>query len=210
MNLEQRNQDIKEFFTKKINDYDKVHLTMMDTKNVLNSSLDKNTKKILDLGVGTGLELISLFQEFKEIEVTAIDITEAMLDELKKRDFANRIKIICGDFFKVDFGTDYDAVISTSALHHFSKEDKTILYKKIYDCLKKGGQFINSDRFVDTYEEEQKMMLELIENKNNSPHIDTPLWIKTEEEILTTIGFHNIEFIDSTTDSNYKLLKTRK
>ena len=55
MNLEQRNKEIKEFFTKKINDYDKVHLTMMDTKNVLTSSLDKNTKKILDLGVGTGL-----------------------------------------------------------------------------------------------------------------------------------------------------------
>ena len=88
----------------------------------------------------------------------AIDITENMLDILKTREFSNNIEMICEDFFKVDFGQEkFDAVISSAALHHFSKEEKEILYKKIYDSLKDGGQFINSDKFAKDEEEEKKI-----------------------------------------------------
>lgn len=210
MNLEKRNKSMEEFFTRKIDSYEEVHLQLMETKNVVTESLDKETKKVLDLGAGTGLELIPLFERFKDIDVTAIDITKSMLEELKKKPFGNKVKTICEDFFKADFGQNYDAVISTSALHHFTKEDKLKLYQKIYDCLNYGGQFINSDCFVNTIEEEQEAMLEFIENPHNKPHIDTPLCIQNEKEILKRVGFKNIEFVDSTTNNRYKLLKARK
>lgn len=115
---------------------------------MLAESLDTNTKKVLDLGAGTGLELIHLFELFPNADVTVIDITENMLEELNKRSFANHVETICGDFFEVDFGNKYDAVISTSALHHFKEEEKIILYKKILDCLKRNGQFINCDKIA--------------------------------------------------------------
>lgn len=113
MNLYDRNQKQRSFFNEKIDTYDEVHLTYMETKKMLAESLDTNTKKVLDLGAGTGLELIHLFELFPNADVTVIDITENMLEELNKRSFANHVKTICGDFFEVDFGNEYDAVIST-------------------------------------------------------------------------------------------------
>ena len=128
MNLKERNNNIRNFFNEKINDYDNVHAQFMNTKAMITNSLKKDTKKVLDLGVGTGLELFSLFERFPDAEVTAIDITENMLEELKKREFSDKVKTICGDFFEVYFGTNYDAVISSAALHHFLKQDKIKLY----------------------------------------------------------------------------------
>lgn len=141
MDLYERNQKQRIFFNEKIASYDQVHEIYMETKKSLTDYLDKNITKILDLGAGIGFELIHLFEVYPNASVTVIDISENMLKELSKRDFANRVTMICGDFFEKDFGNNYDAVISTSALHHFKPEEKLILYKKIFDCLKSGGLF---------------------------------------------------------------------
>lgn len=209
MDLKERNNNIRDFFNDKIKEYDNVHSQFMDTKAMITNSLNNDIKKVLDLGVGTGLELVSLFKRFPNAEVTAIDITENMLEELKKREFSSKVKTICGDFFEVDFGDSYDAVISSAALHHFFKEDKIRLYQKIYKALKEGGQFINSDRFVLTEKEERSMMDLFHKNQNNKIHIDTPLSIETEKEILEKVGFKNIEFQD-TDKIDYKLMTASK
>lgn len=209
MNLYDRNQKQRSFFNEKIDTYDEVHLTYMETKKMLAESLETNTKKVLDLGAGTGLELIHLFELFPNADVTVIDITENMLEELNKRSFANHVKTICGDFFEVDFGNEYDAVISTSALHHFKEEEKIILYKKILDCLKRNGQFINCDKIALSQEIQDKQLYELETNIENHKHIDTPLTIENERKILSIVGFDQI----STTNvdkEDYCLIKARK
>ena len=132
MDLYERNQKQRIFFNEKIASYDQVHEIYMETKKSLTDYLDKNITKILDLGAGIGFELIHLFEIYPNASVTVIDISENMLKELSKRDFANCVTMICGDFFEKDFGNNYDAVISTSALHHFKPE---------FDCLKSGGLF---------------------------------------------------------------------
>ena len=81
-----------------------------------------------------------------------------MLNQLKKRPFGDKVKIIKGDFFEVDFEGPYDAVISTSALHHFPKNEKIKLYKKIWESLKSNGVFVNSDKIASSIEEEQKLL----------------------------------------------------
>ena len=63
MTLEERNQKVRTFFNGKIDTYDDVHSEYMKTKVLLAENLDKGAKKILDLGGGTGLELIHLFQQ---------------------------------------------------------------------------------------------------------------------------------------------------
>ena len=209
MNLYERNQKQRTFFNEKIDSYDDVHSTYMETKKTLADNLDKDVKKILDLGAGTGLELIHVFELFPNAEVTVIDITENMLEELKKRSFANQVTTICGDFFEVEFEEDYDAVISTSALHHFKKEEKVKLYKKVYDCLKENGQFINCDKIALTQEIEEEQLYELENNIENHMHIDTPLTVEHEMEILKRVGFENIT--SSNVDKeNYSLIMARK
>ncbi len=209
MNLKNRNNNMIEFFDRKVEGYDEVHKQFMDTKTMITKSLDENTMKVLDLGVGTGLELIPLFDRFPNAKVTAIDITEKMLNELRKRPFANRVNTICGDFFEVNFGNNYDAVISTSALHHFTEEDKLKLYKKVFECLKENGQFINADKFVNTQEEQENLLQEYIDNPNARPHMDTPLTIDNEIKILKEVGFREIE-VEELYNDNYRLVKLRK
>lgn len=192
MNLYDRNQKQRSFFNEKIDSYDQVHATYMDTKKTLAESLDSDTKRILDLGAGTGLELIHVFELYPEIKVTVIDITENMLEELNKRDFADNVETICGDFFEVEFGSEYDAVISTSALHHFKEEEKLILYKKILNCLKNGGKFINCDKIALTQEIQDQQVYELENNIENHKHVDTPLTVENELKILSNVGFNDI------------------
>ena len=209
MNLQERNQKQREFFNEKSDSYDDVHSEFMETKKALADNLDSNVVKILDLGGGTGLELIHLFELYPNAEVTVIDITENMLEELKKRNFANRVKTICGDFFEVDFGKDYDAVISTSALHHFKKEEKLRLYKKILECLKDYGQFINCDKVALTQEIEDFQLHELENNSDVYKHLDIPLTVDHELEVLDDAGF--LDIASSSVDrDDYKLISARK
>jgi tRNA (cmo5U34)-methyltransferase len=207
MDLNTRNNEMRDFFNRKIDEYDTVHSTFMNTKNVIADNLDTNTNIILDLGVGTGLELFKIIEKYPDIKITAIDISEEMLDRLSKRDFKNNINIICGDFFKVEFDSEYDAVISTSALHHFLYKDKLILYKKIYDSLKNNGLFINVDKIVNTIEEESKCL----EDYNNKLqlHVDTPLTIQHEVEVMEQVGFKDIE-VKEVEAGNYRLIRGRK
>lgn len=209
MNLYDRNQKQREFFNEKIDTYDQVHESYMETKKMLAENLDKDTKKTLDLGAGTGLELIHIFELFPSASVTVVDISEKMLEELSKRDFAKQVTTICGDFFEVDFGNDYDAVISTSALHHFKPEEKDLLYKKIYDCLKKDGLFLNCDKISFTQEEQNNCIYELEHNIDDYKHIDTPLTVENEISILTNVGFTDISSREVDKD-NYRLIQGRK
>ena len=104
MDLKKRAENMRAFFNRKAdeNAYDCVHLTMMGNKTPMIDLLPEGTKRVLDLGAGTGLELIPLFERFPDVRVTAIDVAEEMLAQLSKRDFADKVKIICGDFFDVD------------------------------------------------------------------------------------------------------------
>lgn len=209
MNLVERNQKQRQFFNEKIDTYDEEHSSFMETKKSLADSLDSKTERILDLGAGTGLELIHVFNRFPNMNVTVVDITENMLEELKKRDFASHVTTICGDFFEVDFGEDYDAVISTSALHHFTPEEKRELYKKINKCLKSNGQFLNCDKISLTQEEQDRQLYELGHNIDQYKHIDTPLTEEAEKGILQDIGFKDIT-ISLVEKDNYRLIQARK
>lgn len=117
-----------------------------------------------------------------------------MLKKLKERNISDNITIINESFFDYNFGVDIDAVISTQALHHFDPNDKLILFKKIYNCLKDGGVFINEDYFALTDEDEKKGF-EDYKNliKGEGKHYDTLLTVNHEIEILYSAGFSRID-----------------
>ncbi len=190
MNIKDRNDNMKAFFDRKADGYDDVHAAFLDTKNAMIQYLSDCTKSVLDLGAGTGLELRALFERFPDVEVTAIDISEQMLDILNAH-FPN-VKTIAGDFFNTDFGSGYDAVISTSALHHWDEENKLKMYKMVFDSLNNAGTFVNSDKIAETQAEQD----EWLGYWNNSPemmaHIDTPLTPENEVKLLKAAGFASV------------------
>jgi len=76
--------------------------------------------KMLDLGAGEG----SATLPFLELgaEVTAVDISESQLAELKKKcnKYGDRLKVYCDDIFKMLESSDntYDIIVVNSFLHH--------------------------------------------------------------------------------------------
>ena len=62
MDLQKRNEENRQFFAEKVNEYDDVHQKFMGTKKELINAIDVEPNKVIDLGAGTGLELISFFE----------------------------------------------------------------------------------------------------------------------------------------------------
>jgi len=209
MDLKKRSLSMQTFFNERVDGYDDAHAGLMESKECLTRALPDHTCSVLDLGAGTGLELTALFERFPDAKVTAVDISEKMLERLRARTFGDRVNCLAGDFFEVPFGKGYDAVISTSALHHFTRKDKTALYTKIFDSLRPGGLFINSDWVAESQEEEDERFRELEENPQGRSHIDTPLTIENERIALTEAGFADIEFRENIPES-YTLSVARK
>ena len=157
--------------------------------------------KVLDLGCGTGLELEEFFKVNPDASVTGIDLTKAMLDELKKKFPGKDLDLICGSYFEEPFGEKaYDAAVSVESLHHFKKEKKLGLYKKLHGSLKDNGYFILTDYFAESEELETEYFHNLEEIKRNEGlsedefyHYDTPLTVEHEIEVLKEAGFSKVE-----------------
>lgn len=209
MNLVKRSNEMKEFFNKVVDiDYDEKHSKMLAAKEKIVDFLPKDIEKIIDLGAGTGLQLIKLYKVFPNVKTTAIDISDGMLKKLEERHISNNITIINQSFFEYEFGKDIDAVISTQALHHFDSSDKRTLYRKVYECLREHGVFVIEDYFA-IDDDAERQGFEDYKNlvKGIDSHYDTPLTIPHEIDILKSVGFSDVEHFNG---ENYNILISRK
>jgi tRNA (cmo5U34)-methyltransferase len=169
--------------------------------------------EILDLGAGTGLELEWLFQKIPNARVTCIDISTKMLNELRRKfvKFKDQITIIEASYLDYRFEMKkYDYVISIQSFHHMLREDKILLYRRIYNSLGDKGTFIEGDFIVYAKDEEdqyindaQKLGMEKGINNFHDYHIDIPFTKETQMAAYQSAGFTNIEI---KFDKDYALL----
>ncbi len=208
MDLNKRANEMKYFFNEKIDGYDELHLKIIEGKEKIIDFIPRDAQKIIDLGSGTGLQLIKLYKVYPNVHTIAIDVSDEMLKKLEERHISDNITIVNKSFFDYDFEMDVDAVISTQALHHFEPNDKLNLYKKVYECLKEDGVFVYEDYFAED-EETEKQGFEDYYNlvRGEGKHYDTPLTIEHEIKILKEVGFSSIE--KCITD-NYKIIIAKK
>lgn len=198
-------EKMNEFFTARVDGYDKHMLNEVDgcreAYGEMSRLVPENTKNLLDLGCGTGLELEAIFKRFPDISVTGIDLTKAMLDKLEEKYRGKNITLIQGDYFRTDLGQNrFDTAISFQTMHHFSHEMKIGLYRKICDSLKSGGVYIECDYMVETQAEEEYWYAEnvRIRREQNIPenefyHYDTPCTIENQIKMFKAAGFLNAE-----------------
>ena len=82
-------ETMSDFFTARVSIYDEYMLYNVYGANEgyieLAKHLANHTETLLDLGCGTGLELTEIFTRFPDIQVTGIDLTQAMLDKLYEK-----------------------------------------------------------------------------------------------------------------------------
>lgn len=166
---------------------------------------EEENSRILDLGCGTGLELESYFLRCPSARVTGIDLSQKMLDALKKKLPDKEPELIVGSYFDIPFGTArFDAAVSVESLHHFTLEEKIPLYGKLHAALTENGYFILTDYFSLSEEEERGFRQELICLKAEQGieddafyHFDTPLTVEHETQALREAGFSSVEVLQN-------------
>lgn len=197
-----------DFFDNRLDGYDEHQLNTIDSaKEFYKITAEKlpaqHGAKILDLGCGTGLELNRYFEINPGAIVTGIDLATSMLKSLKNKFHDKDITLINDSYFKVPFGVKvYDAAVSVESLHHFTLEQKILLYKKLHESLKDDGYFILTDYIIESEEDEKKNFQDLAAIKkelnihdNEFYHYDTPLTRQHETIALIEGGFSKVEFI---------------
>jgi ubiquinone/menaquinone biosynthesis C-methylase UbiE len=138
-----------------------------------------------------------------KLQVTGIDLTQAMLDKLKEKHPDKSLNLICGSYFDVPFGfANYDCVISFQTMHHFSHDMKTDLYKKICQALSQDGVYIECDYMVEIQEDEdfyyaenERICKEMGLSENEFYHYDTPCTLSNQIFMLKNAGFCNVEMV---------------
>jgi tRNA (cmo5U34)-methyltransferase len=107
--------------------------------------IPQSTRRILDLGTGDGRLLSLVRREDAETEAVAIDFSPAMLGAVRKR-FAGEpsVRVVAHNMDEpLPALGEFDAVISSFAIHHLTHARKRALYAEIYGLLNSGGVFCN-------------------------------------------------------------------
>lgn len=107
--------------------------------------IPRETRRILDLGTGDGRLLASVRSEHPDTDAVAVDFSPAMLEVSRKR-FADdsRVRIVEHNMdSSLPALGNFDAVISSFAIHHLVHERKRALYAEVFALLNAGGMFCN-------------------------------------------------------------------
>ncbi len=116
--------------------------------NGLLSKYIKDGAEILDVGVGTGINIERVLNDniaFGSYE--GIDVNPEMLTEARhKFDHIKNLTLRIGDITQMEFTKQYDSIISTLALSHLKEPDKAI--QKLLTALKPGGKILYLDNFA--------------------------------------------------------------
>jgi tRNA (cmo5U34)-methyltransferase len=121
------------------------HIEMHEIIGDICSEFNSNPK-ITELGVGTGITTLVIAQNTKNSDFHLIDFSEQMIKGAKEKLKGYNCNYILGDYSKIELPNKNDAIVTVIGLHHQdTDDDKTEIFKKIYDSLNKDGFFIFGD-----------------------------------------------------------------
>ena len=158
--------------------------------------LPAHPKRVLDLGSGGG-RLLGLVKAARpHAEFVALDFSQTMLDTLRKS-FARdpRVSVVAHDLSEPlpELG-EFDAVVSSLAIHHVTHERKRALYQEIHEGLLPGGVFCNLEHVASPTERLHLQFLEQLkivwEQEDPSNKL---LDLQVQLDWLREIGFEDVD-----------------
>ena len=196
-------EDMNGFFAARVDTYE-AHMSVWDKAYGRVAELTPgDCGPLLDLGCGTGLELASLYRRFPALQVTGIDLSETMLGQLRASYPDRDIQLIQDDYTACALGErEYDGVLSFETLHHLLPEEKEKLYVKMFRALRPGGCYVECD-YMACCQEEQDLCWNHYQYRRAKygvrpgrlVHIDIPLTLDRQVELLDRAGFVNIQVL---------------
>lgn len=208
--MEPKLEEMGAFFDARCETYDEVHTNGIDggleSKRVPALYLPENCQTLLDLGIGTGLELEAIFERFPELSITGVDLSPNMLELLREKYPGKDIELHPMSYFDFDMGDSrYDSVLTVMTLHHYTHEVKTELYRRILRSIKPGGVYVECDYMIPESEEDpqaledfyfaeyERLKREQGLSDNSEYHYDTPCTVENQKKLLLDAGFHNVK-----------------
>ncbi len=123
---------------------------------VITRCVSSTSRRILELGCGTGELSLKILNRFPNAQVIALDYSPRMLqfaeDKITAAGYQQHWTGTQADFGdwadnpeKFDIGSEFDACVSSLAIHHLQDEMKLKLFGRIAASLSKDGCFWNAD-----------------------------------------------------------------
>ena len=108
---------------------------------------------VLDVGSGHGIVASFILDAFPNAHAIGLDISEAMMDAGRERmaHFGDRFRYVVGDIAdgllppEASSEGPFDLVVSARAIHHLPAPKMKTMYASIFQNLKPGGAFFNTD-----------------------------------------------------------------
>lgn len=168
----------------------------VEGESVLLDFIPRDVRRILDLGTGDGRLLALLRIDRPQAEAVALDFSPTMLEAARGR-FRDDPKISI-----IDHNLDYplpalgqfDAIVSSFAIHHCADASKKSLYAEIFNLLTPGGAFCNLEHVSAASPALHARFLRAlnITGADEDPS-NKCLPIQTQLNWLREIGFHDVD-----------------
>ena len=165
---------------------------------VLLDQISPSAKRVLDLGTGDGRLLGLVTLSHPSVEGVALDFSDPMIEQAKKR-FANKkhVSIVKHDFslpLPAKQLGNFDAVVSSLAIHHLTHPRKKQLYTEIFALLNPKGVFCNLERVCSSTE---RVHLKFLAAAGLTTQQEDPsnklLDVETQLQYLRQIGFVDVD-----------------
>lgn len=164
---------------------------------------------VLDLGTGTGTIAYLINKTYPKARITCMDISAQMLASAKnKLGGVKNIEYEQDNLVNYQFKQNYDAVVSSLALHHLDPDKKKLaFYHRLYKTLNPGGIFLNTDIILADDKKTQEIYLkkwgdfilskipetDMQENLERYYREDRPNKLNLELTWLKKVGFYTVD-----------------
>lgn len=109
------------------------------------------SRKMIDIGGGSGSYTLAFLQASPEIRSTLFDLPEVIeiaKERIEAAGMTDRVTFEPGDFYNDSLPTGHDLAFLSAIIHQNSPEQNRALYSKIYHSLKPGGRIVVRDHVM--------------------------------------------------------------